>query len=531
MRRALGPTVKEGHILEPKNFQSQSDLNSNGHFTTAPRKPHGLHESDRPNSDQQVPRHRLSRKYALSLCLVLSASLSLIPCFSAYAGQTTLQDALRHTYETNPYLESQRATQRATDEAVPQAKANWFRPTLSSNGGMCYTYDKSSAAFNSASTGGQQPPYTAKTHTPDAEVSLSLPIFMSGQTKYGIQEAEAEVDVGQWNLVASEQSILSQAATAYAQIVLYEGLVAVAQQELDAYLPLKKMTESMFKSRTSTITDLAQVKSEVAQSKAYLATNKGTLETYRATYFAIIGKEPQDLAPLPTLEIQPATLTEAEELALKQNPLIRSAEYSVHQSQFDIKGKKATLLPTIEATASYSADWARTDYNSGGTTGFQKSDSQDGQVNLVATIPLYSGGVKYSYIRQSIQENIANQRSLKNVIRTQVGTLQGAWHERESQIEVVKAYEDAIGSARTAVTGKIHEFKNGTTSMQEVINAQETLYNVLSQRAQASYNLFITELSILQSLGSLTATGLSLNVPIYNPEDYLEEVRNRWVGW
>ena len=464
----------------------------------------------------------------LILMMIVAASVTVTEATDA---QTTLKEALQKTYETNPHLASQRASQRATDEEIAQAKENWFRPTISTNGGIGYTHDDSTDGFNAAAAQGQQSAYTQDAHTPDANVSLNLPIFMSGQTFYGIKQAEATVDVGQWNLVAAEQSILSQAASAYAEIVLYSGLVKIALEELDAYLPLLKMTESMFKSRTSTITDVAQVRSEIAQSRASLAVNQGSLDTYRATYEAIVGEAPDNLAPLPRLDAGPTTLEAAEKLMMEQNPLIRSAEFSVRQSQFEIKSQKSALLPTLQVSASYGQSWQYWTATQSGQRQNGSTDSGNASVNLVANIPLYTGGVKYSYIRQSMQQNISNEKSLQNVKRTQAGTLKGAWLERDSQIKVVKAYEDAIGSSRTAVTGKIHEFKNGTTSMQEVINAQENLYNVLSERAQASYQLFNLELSIVQSLGSLTATGLDLRVPIYRPEKYRDEIKNKWIGW
>jgi len=71
----------------------------------------------------------MSKRRHLSASIIL-ALLALLP---EAAGAQTLQDALSSAYNTNPQLQAERATLRATDENVPQALANW-RPTVSISG-------------------------------------------------------------------------------------------------------------------------------------------------------------------------------------------------------------------------------------------------------------------------------------------------------------------------------------------------------------------------------------------------------------
>lgn len=52
---------------------------------------------------------------------------------SATVGAQSLTEALAEAYRTNPQLLAQRALLRATDEMVPQARANW-RPTVAFTG-------------------------------------------------------------------------------------------------------------------------------------------------------------------------------------------------------------------------------------------------------------------------------------------------------------------------------------------------------------------------------------------------------------
>ncbi|MEE3327966.1 MAG: TolC family protein [Myxococcota bacterium] len=450
----------------------------------------------------------------------------------ALARETTLRQALGHTYETNPHLASQRAILRAEDEQVPQAKENWFRPTISAGGGAEWENQKSGQTFDAAAFQGNAVPYEVSSITPDFDLSLDFPIFRSGQTLYTIKVAEASIDVGQWNLVATEQDVLAQAASAYGHVILYRALVKISEREVKAYEPLLKMSRDMYQSRTATITDMAQVELELAESRANLANNRGTLETVEAAYEAIVGRTPGDLAPLPRLAPGVSSLEAAEERAMKLDPLIRSAKSTLQKSQHLVSERKTSLLPTVGLSASYQQSW---DHYRVLTPPVNPDEavqtSRVGSVGVMVTVPIYSGGIRYSYIRQSIQEESAARLGLRNTELVQLSSLRGLWQQRFAYEAALKAYDSAMGAAQTAVTGKIREYKNGTTSMQEVLLVQENLYGVLEDRASATYNLFFTEVSLLKSLGVLTAAGFELQVPRYDPEKNRKEVEDQWIGW
>jgi outer membrane protein len=450
----------------------------------------------------------------------------------ALARETTLREALAHTYETNPHLASQRAMLRAQDEQVPQAKENWFRPTLNATGGAEWENDKSGQVYDAAAVQGNAVAYEVSSLTPDVDLTLEFPIFRSGQTLYTIKVAEASIDVGQWDLVATEQGVLAQAADAYGHVVLYRALVTISEREVKAYEPLLKMSRDMYQSRTATITDMAQVELELAQSRATLASNRGMLETVEAAYEAIVGKLPGDLAPLPRLAPGVSSLEAAEERAMQLDPLIRSAKSSLQKSQHLVTERKTSLLPTIDLSASYQQSWDHYRVLTPPTIPDQGTqNSRVGSVGLMVTVPIYSGGIRYSYIRESIQEESAARLGLRNTELVQLSTLRGLWQQRFAYEAALKNYDSAMGAAQTAVEGKIREYKNGTTSMQEVLLVQENLYGVLEDRASATYNLFFTEVSLLKSLGVLTAAGFELRVPRYDPEKNRKEVEDQWIGW
>ena len=448
-----------------------------------------------------------------------------------FGAETSVRDTLAATYRTNPRLAGQRASLRASDEQIAQAKQNWFRPTVNATGGVGWSREKTSEGFDPAAPGTSAVAYETRSTTPDVDLSLDLPIFRSGQTAYLIRAAEAGVDADQWDLVATEQDVLGQAARAHGNVVLYRSCVAIAKRQVEAYEPLLAMSRDMYQSRTATITDMAQVELELAQARANLATYQGAVDVAEARYTAVVGREPTELSPLPRLSPGVETLEAAEKRAMKHDPLIQSANSSLRESESSVSQKKSGLLPTVGLSASFQKSWERYDVLSPKSFGSDTRDSRTGSVGVMASVPIYSGGVRYSYVRQALQEEAVARQNSRETRLVQLATLRGLWHSRLAYERVVETYVDALSAAHTAVEGKMREYKNGTTTMQEVLLVQESLYNVMQDRAFALYDLFSTEVSLLQSLGTLTAGGFDLPVTRYDPEKYRREVDGKWIGW
>src|SRR5580658_8053482 len=124
--------------------------------------------------------------------LVLAAAIS--AGNAAHADTFTLSDALGVAYETNPQLDADRASLRATDENVAQANAGW-RPTL--NAGGTYGYQEL------GETG-----FAEHTYPVTGQVTLSEPIFRGGRTYAEIGRAKAQVRAGENELQNTEQNVL-----------------------------------------------------------------------------------------------------------------------------------------------------------------------------------------------------------------------------------------------------------------------------------------------------------------------------------
>ncbi|MDG2305276.1 MAG: TolC family protein [Candidatus Binatia bacterium] len=440
-----------------------------------------------------------------------------------------LTTALGRTYENNPGLAASRADQRAVDEEIPQAKADWFRPTISGKADGNYTlYRQSQGA---SSRGREAAPVREDIFEPSLSGNLSFPIFRGGSTLNGLRAAEASVAAGSNNLAGTEQSLLGATATGYANVAYYQTLVGINREEIKkGYAPLAKMLETMVRSRTSTVTDLAQVHVQLASARADLESNIAELATATETFERLVGAPPGELDPKVQFSIGATGLDAAIEIGLAENPGLLAARADVESSRFEVAKLKGALLPDLSLQALVDQEWEKLRYVDDENKRISDSD-RTSTFGAVASIPIYEGGARYSEIRQQRQELAAAQANLQYVQReTRVGVRSG-WQQYRAYQRELAAYDKAIQAGRVAVEGKLKEFRNGTTSTQEVLISRENLFDAMEAQAYAQLQQTTSLVQLLTAMGRFDAKSLELPVTLYDPGKYLDEVRDRWIGY
>ncbi|MDI1364980.1 MAG: TolC family protein, partial [bacterium] len=112
--------------------------------------------------------------------LAAACSLGLMAGFVSAAQAETLADAIALAYQTNPTLQQQRASPRAADEGVVQAKTA-FRPqaSLAADVSQSRSDPYSGASVDSKGSG--------------ASVSITQSLYTGGKASANLTAAEADV--------------------------------------------------------------------------------------------------------------------------------------------------------------------------------------------------------------------------------------------------------------------------------------------------------------------------------------------------
>jgi outer membrane protein len=270
---------------------------------------------------------------------------------AAPAFAETLADAIALAYDTNPTLQAQRATQRALDETYVQARSGW-RPTLSASVGDTFLESRTprlgaggvdsnnDGVPDSASRGG-----ITETYTGNAFLTFSQPIFTGGRVGAAVSAAQADILNGREGLRRIEQQVLGAVIQAYSAVRRDQEAVRIRQlDESNARFDVGEITR----------TDVAQSQARLANAVSLLQSAQAQLATSRATYAAVVGQNPGDLAPEPSLgHLLPVDVDRAFDLAEQNNPQIRSAEYAERASRARVAGAKAERMPQVSLSADY----------------------------------------------------------------------------------------------------------------------------------------------------------------------------------
>src|SRR5260370_10374328 len=154
----------------------------------------------------------------------------------AYIGPTpaladTIEAALVRAYQTNPQLNSQRASVRATDENVPQALSG-YRPRVALTASAGYQYTD----VNTTSGGAPNAIVRTEIHGANpprsAGLTVSQTLFNGQQTANRTRAADSQVSGSREALRLLEQTVLLSAATIYMDYLRDSAIVELQKSNV-----------------------------------------------------------------------------------------------------------------------------------------------------------------------------------------------------------------------------------------------------------------------------------------------------------
>jgi outer membrane protein len=191
----------------------------------------------------------------------VTAVLLLIQITSTPARADTMEAALLRAYQTNPQLNAQRASVRATDESVPQALSG-YRPkvTMTASGGGQYTNQLAVTSTGKRIEEGPQGPHAVG-------VALTQTVFNGNQTANKTRAAESQVLGAREGLRLLEQSVLLAAATIYMDYLRDFAILEVQRSNTRVLEQTLRQTRDRYVAGLVTTTDVAQSEAQLAAGR------------------------------------------------------------------------------------------------------------------------------------------------------------------------------------------------------------------------------------------------------------------------
>jgi outer membrane protein len=455
--------------------------------------------------------------------VALAVAGTALCCNPAFAQ--SLEAALAHAYSSNPQLNAQRASVRATDENVPTALAGYRpRASITANAG---TQSLSTTIREIGSTTPRNAPASYFTqsgvnapHGVGATVSQTL---LNGfQTANRTRLAEAQVFAARETLRNTEQTVLLQAATAYMNLLRDAGILELQRSNVDVLVEQLRQAKQRLEQGNVTQTDVSQSEARLAVGRTQLFAAEATYETSKAQFRQVIGLEPGRLLPAsPVDRFSPNTLPAAISAGTAHHPTVTLAQFNVDSAQLQVKVAEGTLYPTVNVVGTLQKNYEAS---------LNGLESFTGSLVGQFAMPIYQGGAEYAAIRQAKETH--GQRQLDfNLARDQTRvTVVQAWAQLEAAKNAIESTRSQVKSAEAALNGVREEARLGQRTTLDVLNAQQELVSARISLVTAQRDRLVNSYSLLASVGRLSPQVLRLQVQTYDPAVHYHQVRDAWTG-
>lgn len=426
------------------------------------------------------------------------------------ASAQTMIDALVAAYQNNPTLQAARAQLRATDEQVPVARSNYF-PTVSGTGDLGREWTNQSTAFFSA---GQV------TNPRSAGVQITEPLYRGGRTEASVERAENLVKAGRASLAATEQSVLLQAATAYADVYRDQAVLDLNINNEQVLRRRLEDTQEQFKVGIVTKTDVSQAEARLAQAVADRIQAENNLNSSRAVYRNVTGTTPGALKAPESVNGVPGTADEAV-AGSKQNPNVIAAGFNELAAREDVRINSGELLPTLSLNGAY---------NRGDDTVSRDSFQESTAITAQLNVPIYPGSATYAEIRAAKQTVMQRRRETQAAERDAAQAATQAFESLIAAQAQIRSFEKQIQANEIALEGVRQEEAVGTRTVLDILNAEQELLDSRVNKVTAEHDALVAALQLREAMGQLTAQALDLPVAYYDVNAYYEEVRDKLWG-
>lgn len=401
----------------------------------------------------------------------------------------TVYDAIISAHENNPNIIAEAKKLKAT-KMNRYIALSGFLPTVSATS----AYSKSK---------GNRGPL--KGQSSDGRVdslTLNQALFEGGKTISNIGKAENGILASVYAFNNQSAALAENVVKMYENVDMYHELVKLNEESEEGYLKTLESSEIRFKYGDSTITDVHNAKAYYEEAKARTELARANLKSSIANFEYYTGhKLPEAHDPVVLDESNiPESLEEALELAVQNNPQVKSAYHNSQAANFDVGVTTSDLLPSVQASLSTS----KSNTPASQITSLA-NDKQTAAIQV--SIPIFSGSL-YPSVAQSRYSAEAAKYSYRNSVEAIKAETISAWNRYVSTKASIDALRQSAESFRLAFEGFREEVKIGTNTIVVLLDAQRNYYNKLIELRQreAEYKQAI--------YGVLRLTNLSDNVNI-----------------
>ena len=431
------------------------------------------------------------------------------------------QDALKN----DPQLRQADANRLAAREARPQAWSALL-PQISGTASRSQDKQDGSEAEGAIGSGtstptgptapvnGSSAPTAFNVNTISKSWGLNLrENLFSWSNWMSVKQAEKEVAQAEATYLAAQQNLILRVAQAYFNVLsALDGLDA-NQASLEAISRQLDQADKRFEVGLIAITDVQEAKAARDTAAAAVIAGKRTLATAGDQLSEITGQKydslnkPGDNMPLNTPE--PANEDRWVTVSLDQNVSLLSNRLQADIARENVRIAFGGHLPTLDLLASKNRTQVDGGESVAGSPFSLNNTINDRQYTLQITVPIFSGGLTQSKVRQAQYQWIAAKEGVVQSSRATERLARDAYLGVISGIARVQALRQALESSQTALKATEAGYEVGTRTAVDVLNSRRTLVQAQTDYAVSRYDYIISVIQLRLAAGNLSANDVT----------------------
>jgi outer membrane protein len=330
----------------------------------------------------------------------------------------------------------------------------------------------------------------------------------------GISLRQSIYDQSNWIAVDRAELVASRADTIYAQSMqnlivrtvnnYFNTLQAkddleFAKAEKRAIERQLEQTKQRFEVGLTAITDVHEAQAQYDTSVASEISAENGVENNLEALREITGRYYSSLNSLNTETFSaampsPANINDWLKLADEFNLQLVASNTSVDIAKFDIKSARSDHMPTVSLSASA---------NSNDNDNLTERSNTYG-IGLSVSVPIYSGGRTTANVDSAKQLFIADSEERERIHRQVIRSVRSNFNDVKSSIARIKAFEQSVVSAESALKATEAGFDVGTRTIVDVLNSTRNVFNARRNLSRVRYGYVTSVMDLKLAAGKLS---------------------------
>ena len=409
------------------------------------------------------------------------------------AAAIELRDAVQAALTTNPEIRQAIHNKEATQKERRQAEGLWYpRISVEASAGVRRLSNQSRRAAGVAD----------ETLWPlEASVTADQLLLDMGGRNAEIRRQASRTDAAAARIEERSEYVALNVARAYIDYVLQQRLVAIAEDNAAFHERLAgDLREGVAKGSIS-IADQQQAEERLQSARARVTEAREDLEGAGIQFRTLAGMDIDSVSMPPDLsQCMPGSLEEAVALARQNNPRVQESIADLSTSRELIKAARSDVGPrfNLEATARVGddVDGGPLDPGSDGHT-------TDLMGRVVMRWLVFNGGTNIANVREQQARADEAHARLFEMTRRAEEDARSAWSRMTNQSRLVTELETQSRVSDDLLLSYREQFNVGRRSLLDVLDAQNTRYNVQASAETARMAKLYAQYRVLAASNKL----------------------------